>query len=82
MVKLVDTLVSGTSDRKIVEVRVLFRASKSQSGEIQSAGDQAGLPAAQSGYNLPAYSFFLLFLIILSAASLPVSIDMGTPAGL
>ncbi len=28
MVKLVDTLVSGTSDRKVVQVRVLFRALK------------------------------------------------------
>jgi hypothetical protein len=28
MVKLVDTLVSGTSDRKVVQVRVLFRAEK------------------------------------------------------
>ena len=28
MVKLVDTLVSGTSDRKVVQVRVLFRAPK------------------------------------------------------
>ena len=28
MVKLVDTLVSGTSDRKVVQVRVLFRAQK------------------------------------------------------
>ena len=26
MVKLVDTLVSGTSDRKVVQVRVLFWA--------------------------------------------------------
>ena len=26
MVKLVDTLVSGTSERKLVQVRVLFRA--------------------------------------------------------
>ena len=26
MVKLVDTLVSGTSERKLVEVRVLFQA--------------------------------------------------------
>ena len=28
MVKLVDTLVSGTSDRKVVQVRVLFWALK------------------------------------------------------
>jgi hypothetical protein len=28
MVKLVDTLVSGTSDLKVVQVRVLFRAQK------------------------------------------------------
>jgi hypothetical protein len=30
MVKLVDTLVSGTSDRKVVQVRVLFWAQKSR----------------------------------------------------
>ena len=36
MVKLVDTLVSGTSDRKVVQVRVLFWALsiKCASGEI------------------------------------------------
>ena len=32
MVKLVDTLVSGTSGRKAVQVRVLFRALKKVGG--------------------------------------------------
>ena len=30
MAKLVDALVSGTSDRKVVQVRVLFRAPNKQ----------------------------------------------------
>ncbi len=33
MVKLVDTLVSGTSERKLVQVRVLFWARKSNNGK-------------------------------------------------
>jgi hypothetical protein len=37
MVKLVDTLVSGTSDRKVVQVRVLFWAQKGSSNYIKSA---------------------------------------------
>jgi hypothetical protein len=37
MVKLVDTLVSGTSDRKVVQVRVLFWAPKGSSNYIKSA---------------------------------------------
>ena len=34
MVKLVDTLVSGTSGRKAVQVRVLFRAQKKTDANI------------------------------------------------
>lgn len=30
MAKLVDALVSGTSDRKVVQVRVLFRAPRAE----------------------------------------------------
>ena len=30
MAELVDALVSGTSDRKVVQVRVLFRAQKNE----------------------------------------------------
>ena len=37
MVKLVDTLVSGTSERKLVQVRVLFWALKGSSNYIKSA---------------------------------------------
>jgi hypothetical protein len=37
MVKLVDTLVSGTSDRKVVQVRVLFWALIEISNHIKSA---------------------------------------------
>ena len=36
MVKLVDTLVSGTSERKLVQVRVLFWALNSSSNYIKS----------------------------------------------
>ena len=37
MVELVDTLVSGTSGRKSVQVRVLFWAQNSSSNYIKSA---------------------------------------------
>ena len=49
MVKLVDTLVSGTSGRKAVQVRVLFRAQKTGSSPV---------PGTKKGLNRAIQTFF------------------------
>lgn len=57
MVKLVDTLVSGTSGRKTVQVRVLFRAhTKKGDGKVERP-------------TLSPFSFSPLYLHTLSATA-------------
>ena len=70
MVKLVDTLVSGTSGRKAVQVRVLFRAQKkrestdsrffcAQAGAFPPAPSEEGEYVARLRWNLLILAFFV-----------------------
>lgn len=58
--EMVDTLDSGSSDRKIVEVRVLSPAPCRTSSSVERCPEEAGVPSSTLGFGTTIKNIVLL----------------------